>query len=256
MLRGIQPRHIKADLAKLSANPARQRRKAWRQLFTWAEAESLIIDDPSGVVKSPAAAKTDGHLPRTKTDIEAFRKHWPITSQQRLAFELTFWTGAHRGDAALISRRQIGDDGVLVFRQGKTGNPSHVPISCALPAYADAATHNHLMACIEAQKPGLMFITTQNGKPRSPKAMGSWMVTAAKAAGIEGKSAHGLRKSRLTQLAEDGASVHAIMSWGGHVTMSEAQHYITSANRKRAVMGTEQDQNPAQSPDLSAQNAK
>lgn len=252
---GVLPKHIRKDLSGLGANPARARRKAWRQLFAWASDAELIEDDPSAIVTAPRAPKTDGHIPWTKSEIETFRAHWPITSPQRLAFELTYWTAARRGDAARMSRRMIGDDGVLVFKQAKTGNPSHVPFSCALPDYADRDSHAHLLACIEAQRPEMMFVVTKFGKARSPKAFGSWLAEAASTAGVR-KTAHGLRKSRLTQMAESGASVHAIMSWGGHVTLSEAQEYIATAERKRAVMGTEQDHNPAQAQNHSAQRAK
>lgn len=252
-LRAVLAMHIEADLARLSANPARQRRKAWRQLFKWARIESLVGDDPSAEVPTPKRPKTEGHLPWTSEEIGAFREHWAIDTPQRLAFELTYWTAARRSDVARLSRRMIGLDGVLVFKQGKTSNPAHVPMKCVLPEYADKASHAHLMACLEAQRPELMLVVTRAGKPRSPKAFGSWFTDAANAAGIKGKSAHGLRKNRLTQIAESGGSVQALMSWGGHVTMSEAQHYIESANKKRAVMGTEQDQNPAQDHDPAAQ---
>lgn len=251
----IKPRHIKADLAKLPSNPGRARRKAWRQIFTFAERNSMITEDPVASVRAPAKVKTEGHLPWTKDDIAAFRKHWSIDTPQRLAFELTFWTAARRNDAAVMSRRMIGPDGVLTYKQGKTKNPAHIPMFCALPAFADKESHGHLVQCLDAQAPELMLVVTQTGKPRSPKAFGPWLVAAAQAAGVHGKSAHGLRKSRLTQIAESGGTVHAIMSWGGHVTLSEAQHYITTANRKSAIMGAEQEQNAAQDPTPAAQSA-
>lgn len=251
-LRDLRERHLKADLSGMTANPARARRKAWRQLLTWSVEANLIGDDPSRSLAAPRPVRTDGHAPWTKSEIEAYRTQWPVTSPQRLAFELTYWTGARRNDVAQLHRRMIGEDGVLTFKQQKTGGRAYIPWTCALPAFADTATHAHLMACIEAQRPRLMLLETRTGKPRSGKAFGPWLATAARAAGVS-KTAHGLRKSRLTQIAEDGGTVHAIMSWGGHKTLSEAQHYIETANRKQAVMGTEQDQNPAQDHDPAAQ---
>lgn len=237
VFRQLRAKHIATDLGRLPTSPARQRRKAWRQLCAWALAEGIIEEDPSGAVKTPRAPKTDGFIPWSRDEIEAFRSYWAIATPQRLAFELTYWTAARRSNVCRLSRRMIASDGVLVFKQVKTGNPAHVPMTCALPAYADRASHAYLMACIDEQKPEMMFIVTQSGKPRSQKAFGAWLSEAAAKAGVEGRTAHGLRKSRLTQIAEDGGTVHAIMSWGGHVTLSEAQRYIESANRKRAVMG-------------------
>ncbi|TDX20867.1 tyrosine-type recombinase/integrase, partial [Rhodovulum visakhapatnamense] len=57
--------------------------------------------------------------------------------------------------------------------------------------------------------------------------------------------AHGLRKTRGVALAEAGASAHQIMSWLGHQTLKEAEHYTRQASRRRAVMGEEQEQNVA-----------
>lgn len=50
----------------------------------------------------------------------------------------------------------------------------------------------------------------------------------------------GLRKYRLTAIAEAGGSAHAIMAWGGHQTLVEAEHYTRAADRRRLVMGAEQ----------------
>ncbi|MGR3495385.1 tyrosine-type recombinase/integrase [Citreimonas sp.] len=247
--RNVKADHIEADLDKLGANPARQRRKAWRQLYRWAKRAGHVSHDPVTAVAAPSAPKTDGHVAWNREEIERFRNHWPIETAQRFAFELTYWTAARRTDAAKMNRRQIDYGGVLVYRQGKTSNPAHVPIFCALPAYADRQSHAYLMACIDAHRPEMMFVVTKFGKPRSPKAFGAWLTEAAQAAKVYDRTPHGLRKSRLAQIAEDGGSVGAIMSWGGHVTMSEAQHYIESANRRKSVMG-EQVANPAQ--DLTA----
>ena len=64
----------------------------------------------------------------------------------------------------------------------------------------------------------------------------------ARDAGIE-KSAHGLRKSRAMALAEAGGTVHQIMAWSGHKSVSEIEVYTRKADRIRAVMGQEQTAN-------------
>jgi integrase len=66
---------------------------------------------------------------------------------------------------------------------------------------------------------------------------------AAIKAGIDGKSAHGLRKYRLTRIAEAGGSAHAITAWGGHASLSEVERHTRTAARKALIVGTEQDQN-------------
>lgn len=242
-MRDLRDRHIEVDLSKLKAHPGRQRLKAWRQICTWAKEAGLIPRDPSTAVKAKRAPKTEGHVAWTKDDIAKVREKWPTDSPRRLAIELAYWTGCRISDLVTLNRGMVGADGALSFRQAKTGGLAHVPWSCALPPFADAETHRHLMACIEAQGGAMLFLTTVSGKPRSVKAVGSWIAESARLAGVTGKSAHGLRKGRLTDLAERGAPALAMMSWGGHETLSEVQHYIEAANRKRSIFGAEQEQN-------------
>lgn len=61
--------------------------------------------------------------------------------------------------------------------------------------------------------------------------------------GLTDKTAHGLRKYRLTTIAEAGGSAHAIMAWGGHKSLDEVAHYTRAAEMKRLISGTEQKQN-------------
>ncbi len=51
------------------------------------------------------------------------------------------------------------------------------------------------------------------------------------------KTAHGMRKTLATALADGGATTFQVASWTGHQSLSEVQHYTKSAERKRAVMG-------------------
>ncbi|MBW7057433.1 hypothetical protein KY389_12140, partial [Paracoccus bogoriensis] len=41
----------------------------------------------------------------------------------------------------------------------------------------------------------------------------------------------------LTMIAENGGSAHAIMAWGGHKTLAEAQRYTQAAALKRLGFG-------------------
>lgn len=52
---------------------------------------------------------------------------------------------------------------------------------------------------------------------------------------------YGLRKFRLTMIAEAGGSAHAIMPWGGHKSLSEARHCTDPVSRKHLVVGPEQE---------------
>src|SRR5271166_4940282 len=93
-------------------------------------------------------------------------------------------------------------------------------------------------ASIEAGPTGdLAFIVTRRGTPWRKDSRGAEFVAAAKAAGVFGKSAHGIRKAAATRAAENGATereLEAIFGWkGGRM----ATHYTRSADRTRLAAG-------------------
>ena len=246
MLRDLQPRHIEADLAGLTPHPANGRLKAWRGLCAWAREVGIVQSDAAAQVRPRRIPKSDGHLPWARHDVEAFRAHWPLGSMQRLALELLHWTAARVSDAVRLGPGMIDRAGWLVFRQNKTGGEVAVPIARSLPSFALGmqADLEHLQAALDARRERHMtFLTTQAGSARSVKAMGMWFSTAARAAGVV-KTAHGLRKTRATALAEAGATEHQIAAWTGHESLTEVRRYTRKADKRRILSGeTEQDGN-------------
>lgn len=88
----------------------------------------------------------------------------------------------------------------------------------------------------------MTWMTTAHGKSRSVKAAGQWFAAKARAAGIYGRSAHGLRKSRARALAEaEGTSVQ-IGAWTGHESLSEIERYIRNFNKRKALSSTKAEQ--------------
>lgn len=241
-LKGLRSRHIEADLDKLSADAANKRLKAWRRVMGGARRRGEIESDPSIGVKR-IKVKTEGFPAWTQDEVEKFRARWPIGTVQRACFELVCWTGARTNDAVRLGPRNIDHGGVLSYRQSKTANPAMVPWSNPLPGYAAAwaAERETVKAALACLSGGFTFLEA-NGRVRSVKGLGNVISEAARQAGVE-KSAHGLRKYRLTAIAESGGSAHAIMAWGGHQTLVEAEHYTRAADRRRLVMGVEQDGN-------------
>ena len=79
----------------------------------------------------------------------------------------------------------------------------------------------------------LTYLVTQYGKPFKNESFGNWFRKAVRAAGLEGLSAHGLRKSAAVRLAEDGHSDHEIMTIGGWGTLKEVARYTKGVRRKR-----------------------
>lgn len=245
---GLRRHHITADLAKLGDHQANDRLKAWRILCAAALNADMIRDDPSLGIKKIVVA-TDGHARWTASDIETFRARWPIGTVTRACFELVLWTGARTIDAVTLGRQHIDRDGVLVYRQSKTRNPAHVPWTAPLPDYADGWTKDRdtMHESLDCLSGGLTFLEA-HGRVRSVKGLGNVINDGARDAGLTDRTAHGLRKARLSMIAEAGGSSHAIMAWGGHVTLDEVENYTRSAALKRLVLGAEREQNAVNVP--------
>jgi len=86
------------------------------------------------------------------------------------------------------------------------------------------------------------------GPGRTVKGLSNLISAAAVKAGVTGRTAHGLRKYRLSAIAEAGGSAHAIMAWEGHASLSEAEAYTRAASLKAVVPGEEQEQNEINAP--------
>lgn len=245
----LRPEHIQADLAVLSPNVASHRMKAWRAICAHGVTTGMLKADPSKDVVKPRAQKTDGHAPWTVAEVDRFRAAYAFGSPARAIFEVLHWTGARISDVVRIGPGHVGRDGVLCFRQAKTREDAFVPWSCPLPAYAAArAADRQTMHDAITPFAGHMTFLATNGRSRSHKAAGHLIAEAARKIGID-KTAHGLRKLRAQTLAEDGATVSQIAAWTGHRSLTEVQHYTAAADRRRAVIGTEQDRNSVNRPD-------
>lgn len=80
------------------------------------------------------------------------------------------------------------------------------------------------------------------------------MQDACKAAEIP-VSSHGLRKARAVALVEGGATAHQCGAWTGHYTLAEVTRYTRAMDRRRAVMGTADEQAQETTPALSGNQA-
>jgi len=247
----LRPRHIEANIETLLPSVAQARMKAWRKLGAFWRVQGWVTADPAGSVRSQRLPATPGHPEWQPEDVERFRAHWPAGSPQRLAFELLQWTGARASDAVRLGPGMVRANGLMVFRQSKTGVEAMVPWTHA-PADLEWQ-RQHLVTSLAQTTKGLVFIRTASGKPRSIKAFSSWFSGAASAAGLGDLAAHGLRKYRMNQLAEFGAGVLMMQAWVGHTTLSEVERYTRRAQRAKAVLGTEQKQNPV-NPDRRRRN--
>ena len=218
-VKGIEPKHIYADLKGMPPAASNNRRKIWRMLMRLAVKEGQIASNPALQVERRKEAAVQ-HAPWPPEAVEQYREWWPIGSPERLAFELIYWTGARCVDARTLSRQMVDKKGWLCYVQEKTGGKVAIPLLCPLPDWCPSFEPDQamLIACI-ADRIGPAFITTSFGEPRSQKGISQWMAQNAREAGLKGLTAHGLRASRAIELYLIDASTKKIGAWTGHLSL-------------------------------------
>lgn len=244
-LRTLKPEHIRADLKGLKPHARNNRLKVWRSLMKFATEAYSLPSNPALAVAKTQTKKTDGHASWTQADVEKFRKHWPLDSAPRLAFELIYWTGARISDAIKLGPVHVSRDGFLIFSQGKTGAEAYPPFDMGVSPLADQYSSDlHLLhqAIQRRTSRHLTYMTTAQGSSRSVKAASQWLAEKVREAGINGKTAHGLRKRRTELLIEAGARTEQIKAWVGHESDSMVSHYGKKFDRKQALKGTYREQ--------------
>lgn len=238
-MQDLRPQHIQKDLQGLKPHPANNRLRVWRAICNWWHDQIMIPGNPAAEVKRHKVPKSDGFTVWQEADIQAFRDHWPLASAERLAFEVLHWTGARMSDAIALTEGMVGKDGWLTYTQGKTRNEVVLPFRASAPEFSEPDGQAMLLAALDARPSRhAVLIVTSFGKPRSVKAASAWFAAAARAAGVKGKSAHGLRKWRAGLMAGNGASTNQIAAWLGHESLKMVEHYTKKADRKRMLTGT------------------
>lgn len=213
-------RDRKADLPGAANN----RRKYLSSLFGWAVEAGHMKSNPARDVRRVSYASSGFHT-WTVEEVEQFAKRHPLGTKAGLALALLMFTGVRRGDLVTLGKQHVRD-GWLRFVPRKTRHKratlSEKPL---LPALAEAIAASH---CGD-----LTFLMTEYGRSFTAAGFGGWFRKRCDEAGLPQCSAHGLRKAGATLSAENGATVHQLMSCFDWTTISQAQKYIEAANRKR-----------------------
>jgi integrase len=226
MVSAINEAHVIAGRERRAATPASAQAfiDTLHGLFKWAVSVKLAASDPTRNVKVKTRSKRrGGYPPWTDEDMARFEARWPRGTRQRVIFDILAYTGLRIGDVAMLGRQHLKQRSI---DSEKTGMRVELPL---LPQLAET---------LDAGPTGdLAFIVTRRGTPWTKGALGTEFSAAARAAGVLGKSAHGVRKGAATRAAENGATereLEAIFGWSGG---RMATLYTKSANRTRLAAG-------------------
>ena len=219
----FEHRHVAKIIAARAQTPhaANNLRKVLRHLFKHAVRLGWRKDNP---VTETDRLKTTGDGIHTWTDaeIQLFRNHWPLGTQQRLCFEIALETTLRRSDVTKLGPQHIRGDKIRIHHS-KNATANLITISRELRAAIEACPTKHLT-----------FLHTKHGASRSPKALGGDFRSWCDAAGLPKHcSIHGLRKGATRRMAESDVTTREIMAITGHKTLAEVQRYTDAADRER-----------------------
>lgn len=234
-VRLLQKHHIKAIMAQKVATPAAANNflRFIKIVIDYAIEMGWRRDDPTVGIKK-IKYETDGFHTWSEEEIELYENCWPLGSTQRVAFDLLLYTGQRSADVRQMRRDHFSEYGVSVtaydtavdVKQQKTKAKVTIPIVPALQA-----SLNTIPAANE------FLLMTTFGKPFTEKGFSNFMSKAATKAGLPHCTAHGLRKSAATRLAEAGCTEHEIMAVTGHSTSKEVARYTKAARAKILAQG-------------------
>jgi integrase len=202
---------------------ARNYLDAMRGLFRWAVDAELVLIDPTETVKNPKRQDGDGFVAWSEDDVDAFENKWPAGTKERVWLHVLLYTGLRRGDAVRLGKQHIRD-GVATIKTEKSKFKMEVSIPI-LPVLAKTLAIG--------PTGDLALIVGDNGKPLTKETFGNYFRVACNKAGLEKRSAHGVRKIGATRAAEAGATdkeLDALFGWTGGM-MSKL--YTEKAERKR-----------------------
>lgn len=218
-VRDLERHHILNMRDKKTAAAANNLLRVLRNLMTFAVDRKWRPNNPTEGIKR-LKYRSDGFHTWTEDEIAKFEAAWPVGTRERLAFDLLLYTGQRSGDVRQMTRGQVGPE-IISVRQNKTDEQLEIPIHTALAASLAACRSNHLL-----------LLPTQYGEGFTAKGFGNWFSASARQAGLAGCSAHGLRKSAATRLADAGATSHQIMAITGHKSLKEVERYTRAADQK------------------------
>ncbi|MBX3476673.1 MAG: tyrosine-type recombinase/integrase [Brevundimonas sp.] len=214
--------------------------KVLRWLMAFAVERQIRGDNPATGVK-PLKYESDGFHTWTEAEISRFEKHWRLGTRERLAFDLLLYTAQRSGDVRQMGRQHLSGDGFIRVKQEKTGAELEIPIHPRLNASLDQLPRGQML-----------FLQTQFSVGFTAAGFGNWFRSACVAAGVANCSAHGLRKSAATRLADAGCTEAQIMAVTGHSTTKEVQRYTAKRDQRRLatdamarIGGTDHEQNLA-----------
>lgn len=168
-----------------------------------------------------------GATPWTPADVRRFLGHHQPGTGPHVWCVLALWTGARLSDLRTLGRgNEVKRDGWtwLEWHPSKLGSSkTAIPLA---PQLMEATRASGVI--------GRAYVLNTQGQPyASENSLSNAVRGWTRAAGLEGRSSHGLRKALGGLLADAGATEHQIMSVLSHASPTTSAIYTKSAERTR-----------------------
>lgn len=197
---------------------ANERLKILAQIFQSKEAKRLRVNPVTGVER--IGEPKGGHETATDADIERYLA-FHASGPARLAMILLKNHGMRVSCLRMLGRRHRHGN-LLAWETVKTG------VLC------EHAMQPETIEAIRLWGGDLAILANEWRRPyASDKALSQRIAKWFRQAGIDGVTAHSVRKWLATRMAERGATEFELMAWFGWRDPKEARPYVEKASRKR-----------------------
>jgi integrase len=219
----LERRHVLMMLDAKAKTPiaAKDFLRCLRVLIRYALSIGVRDSDPTAGVRVKLP-KSEGFRTWDEASIAAFKAAYPIGSKPRLALALLLNTASRCADVVRIGRGNVRN-GTLHLTQQKTGTALQIPLTAELADAINAA----------APSEHVTFLLNERGRAFSAQRFSQWFGEQCRSIGLNGLSAHGLRKAACRRLAEAGCSANEIMAVSGHASLNEIIRYTRAAEQAR-----------------------
>lgn len=215
----ITPKHIGVlrDRKASVPNAANERLKILSQIFKLAVARGWRDDNPVRDLPRLRAPR-GGHETATDEHIARYLAYH-ASGQPRRAMVLLMSFGMRVSDLRILGPQHVRK-GLLVFETVKTHQLCELTI--------DEAARAEIDGCRD-----MVFLTNENGAAfKSDKVLSQRVSKWFRQAGVDGVTAHSVRKWLATRMAERAATEYELTAWFGWKDPKEARPYVQSASRR------------------------
>lgn len=200
--------------------------KSIRSVYAWAIERGEISHNPAAGIAPINRNPKGGAKPWTPADLKAFKEAHPEGTTAYLWLTLQAFTACRIGDAIWLGRDQEVTHNGQTWLEWQPRKKGSAPVSIPILPPLFKATRS-------AKIVGPAYILNEKGKPfSSTEALRVRVQRWCNAAGLLGRSSHGVRKAVAELMAESGCSQHQIMAVMAHTEARTSEVYTKGVQRR------------------------